>query len=87
MLKPMSRQATIFNTTYEICGYQPNHAEPLINPPKATRRKERRNTRLRTGGRKMIDPVIREGLLRIIAILETVAKQNERIISILESEE
>lgn len=39
----MSRQATIFGTTYEICGYQPNHAEPLTNPPKVTRRKERRN--------------------------------------------
>ena len=34
MLKPMSRQATIFGTTYDTCGYQPNHAEPLINPPK-----------------------------------------------------
>lgn len=38
MLKPMSRQVTIFNTTYEICGYQPNHAEPLTNPTKGAKK-------------------------------------------------
>ena len=38
MLKPMSRQVTIFNTIHDTCGYQPNHAEPLTNPPKGAKK-------------------------------------------------